>query len=245
MGVLLAVMLQDFLRDPGSEDYDVRERVTAARRFRGSLVPGFSGSEADDRPESGIVVVPALMEPETQALLRDLGAEDYDVRERATAVILEMEPDDALPIVRRAIGSRDCEVNARGRALLREMAARQHADPRDWLKARGFRQIGGVARPSTGIERGGRSGSLSDIVDINGDGIPDIFPRDCPSCGVFTVDDAFGVPMSLCNHHHLPGALALDSNDFSGIRGPSLMITPGGTLDAGDRILLGNQPSRP
>lgn len=50
--------------------------------------------------------------------LRDLGSDDYAVRERATAALLAMEFEKALPILREGLASRDPEVHARARWVL-------------------------------------------------------------------------------------------------------------------------------
>lgn len=51
-------------------------------------------------------------------LLRDLGAEEYEVREAATVALAQMGPDIAEPILREALASRDPEVRARVVAIL-------------------------------------------------------------------------------------------------------------------------------
>lgn len=158
----------------------------------------------------------------SQDLLRDLGAEDYVLRERATAALLSMEPERAMDVVERAIRSRDREVNARGRALLRAMARWHEVGPYDYLRAYGFEPlVGGDER----IEPGGGSLSIRTIVDVDGDGIPDLPPADCPRCVLFDVRDAFGVPLGLCDRH--PPA-SIDTNDFSSIHGARLRALYGG-----------------
>lgn len=61
------------------------------------------------------IVFALLLLQDAAAILRDLGADEVEVREAATEILLRLPPAAAAPIVVRALESEDLEVRARAR----------------------------------------------------------------------------------------------------------------------------------
>lgn len=61
------------------------------------------------------IVFALLLLQDAAAILHDLGADEVEVREAATEILLRLPPAAAAPIIVRALESEDLEVRARAR----------------------------------------------------------------------------------------------------------------------------------
>ena len=73
-----------------------------------------------------------LFEQHSDRLIHRLGADDYAVREAATARLLAMGRQQAAPILGRARVHRDPEVRARARAVMRRFNSPPPAEEHRW-----------------------------------------------------------------------------------------------------------------
>lgn len=78
-----------------------------------------------------LLICAPLAAQDQEALVRRLASDDYFTREAATSALVEMKIEAALPILARALGQRDPEVQARAHRVLLGAAERLCAMPID------------------------------------------------------------------------------------------------------------------